>query len=180
MRSADTNETALQGASRDGILDRQARPGDIELLVFELAGVRYALDLSCVREVVRAVLITPLPEAPSVVEGVIDVRGEIVPVYDMRLRFGHPPRTLHPDDRLIVAWTGERLVALRCDRTDWIEEVQSSAVEAPQFGRSGRIAGVAKLPDGVVLIHDLAGFLEEAEKLALDEALAAHAARDAE
>lgn len=129
------------------------------------------MNLACVREILRAILITPLPEAPLVIEGVIDVRGDLVPVYDLRLRFGLPPRALHPDDRFIVAWTGDRLAALRCERTGWIEAVPADAIDRPEFASGERIAGVARLPDGVVLIHDLATFLEEAEAQDLARAL---------
>jgi purine-binding chemotaxis protein CheW len=151
----------------------QAPASPVQLLVFEIGNVRYALELRCVREIVRAVLIVPLPDAPDVVEGVIRARGEIVPVYDLRLRFGHPPRPLHPDERLVIAWTGERLVAFRCDHADRIEEVDPSAIDAPppmlQGGR--HIAGVAALPEGLALIHDLQTFLEAAERETLDTAL---------
>jgi purine-binding chemotaxis protein CheW len=154
---------------------------DIELLAFELADVRYGLPLHAVREVVRAVLITPLPDAPAVVEGVINVRGAIVPVYDLRARFQHPPRALHPDDRIVVAWTGERVIAIRAERADWIGVVPASAVDAPEAVRSGgrHVVGVAKLADGLVLIQDLAGFLAEAERTQLDAALSAADERDA-
>jgi len=158
----------------------------LELLVFELAAVRYALDLSCVREVVRAVFITPLPGAPPVVEGVISVRGELVPVYDFRARFALPPRPLHPDEVIVTAWTGERRVGFRCERTEWVRDVSRSAVEsAPGFaaGTTGRrLSGVVRLDGGLVLIHDLSAFLEEAERAVLEEALAAHgdAAADAD
>jgi purine-binding chemotaxis protein CheW len=152
----------------------------IELLVFELAGVRYGLRLACVREVVRAVLITPLPDAPAVVEGVINVRGELAPVYDLRLRFGHTPSPLRPEDQLVIAWTGSRLVALRCDRTEWIESVAADAIDpAPIEETTRRIDGIARLPDGVVLIHDLATFLDQAEAASLDHALETHSATGA-
>lgn len=144
-----------------------------EFLVFEVDAVRYGIVLADVREVVRAVLITPLPDAPAVIEGVIDVRGEIVPVYDLRLRFGRPPRALDPDEHLVMAWTGERRVAMRCDRADWIERVPHAALhEAEAITRHGRqLTGVAMLPDGLVLVHDPASFLDEAERDSLEHAL---------
>lgn len=147
---------------------------DLELLIFELSGVRYALPLREVREVVRAVWITPLPETPAVIEGAIDVRGELVPVYDLRLRFGLPARSLHSGERLIIAWTGSRVVAFRCDRTEWVESVAGSQVDSPATARAGdrHIAGVARLPDGLVLIQNLNAFLDEAEALELETALA--------
>jgi purine-binding chemotaxis protein CheW len=146
----------------------------LDLLVFELAGARYALELECVREVLRAVFITPLPAAPAVIEGIIDIRGEIVPVYDARLRFGLPARPLHPDDVLVTAWTGERRVAVRCERAEWLGGVSAAAVSdaADLQLRSSRLSGVVRLEDGLVLIHDLASFLEQAERETLDRALA--------
>ena len=163
-------------------MDKQTPPKDLELLVFELAGVRYALRLRAVREVARVVMISPLPEAPPVVEGIIDVRGELVPVYDLRARFGLPPRRLDPDERLVIAWTGSRLVAFRCERTEWIAHIDDSAmVEAGSLPGSGRhIAGVARLEDGLVLIQDLEAFLNTAEAESLDAAIAGRAERYAE
>jgi purine-binding chemotaxis protein CheW len=152
----------------------------LDLLMLELAGARYALELACVREVLRAVFITPLPGAPPVIEGVISVRGDVVPVYDLRLRFGLPARPLHPGDVLVTAWTGDRRVAIRCERTDWLECVSAAAVsDPPARGGKRHVAGIVQLEDGIVLIHDLAGFLEQAEAGALEQALAQHALRDA-
>jgi purine-binding chemotaxis protein CheW len=155
---------------------------DLELLGFDLAGVRYALPLHNVCEVLRAVLITPLPDAPDVIEGVIDVRGSIVPVYDLRARFRLPARALHPDDRIVLARTGERAVAFRAEHADLIGRMPASAIEPPERARSaGRhIAGVAKLATGIVLIQDLAAFLDDAESARLDAALSSAAAPDAE
>lgn len=150
----------------------------IDLLVFELAEAKHALPLECVREVARAVLITPVPDAPPVVEGVVDIRGEIVPVYDLRLRFGLPPRPLSPDEWLVAAWTGDRVIAFRAMKADQIIPVGRDAISerARVPGGSRHLAGVAQLEDGLVLIDDLAGFLDDAEREQLDEALARRAA----
>lgn len=149
---------------------------DLDLLVFELAAARHALPLECVREVARAVLITPLPDAPPVIEGVIDVRGDVVPVYDLRLRFGLPARALSSDEWLVTAWTGDRVVAFRADRADEIVTVGSTAIAGREAvpGQSACMAGVARLPDGMVLIDDLTAFLDAAERDILDAALSAH------
>jgi purine-binding chemotaxis protein CheW len=154
--------------------------GGLDLLVFELGELRLALDLTVVREVALAVAITPLPGAPAVVEGIIDVRGEVVPVYDVRRRLGQPASPLHPDHRLVIAWTGERLAALRCDSTGRIETVAAADVDtsSPLMQGRRRIAGVARLPDGLALIQDLAKFLEDAEQAALENALSALAAEE--
>lgn len=163
-------------------MDQPQAPTDLELLVFELAGLRYALELHTVREVARAVLIAPLPDAPPVIEGLIEVRGELVPVYDLRLRFGLEARPLSPEERLVIAWTGARLVAFRCEATGWVERVPPTRVASREavHGAGRHVAGVARLPDGLVLIQDLEQFLDDAEAARLDDALAAHAARETE
>jgi len=138
----------------------------IDVLVFELAGQRYGLAARTVRELHRAVSITPLPHAPAVVEGVIDIRGAIVPVYDLRARFGLPRCAVDPSHHLIVATVNGRAVALRVDRA--LELVRAALGDAPDVEL---FAGVATLGDGLVLVHDLERFLSRAEATALDRAL---------
>lgn len=155
----------------------------MDVLLFSLDGLRYALPTSDVIELAPAVPIVPLPGAPPIVEGVVNVHGRVVPVLDIRARFRLPPRPLALTDHVIVARIGSRAVALRVDRA-----VELAHIDEQQIEDTRRIAphveyvsGVAKLADGLVLIHDLPTFLEEAEAAALDAALAgtASAAGDA-
>lgn len=145
----------------------------LETLVFTLAAERFALPLCDVHEVVRAVAIRSLPRAPAVVEGIIDLRGELVPVFDLRARFRLPPKPLAPGDHLLVAQAGTRKVALRVDQALALERLASvSPEQEPNLPRElGLVAGVARSDDGLVLIHDLRSFLNEAEALELDHAL---------
>ena len=149
-------------------------PPPREVLLFTLEGQRYALPMQDVRELVRAVRLTPLPQAPAVVEGLLDLRGELLPVLDMRRRFRLPARPLSTSDHLVIAQAGARRVALRVDRAEGL-----LALEPGQFDSSprelpgvGYVAGALKLPDGLVLLHDLRTFLSQAEALELEEALA--------
>jgi purine-binding chemotaxis protein CheW len=152
--------------------------GAAAVLVFLLDDVRCALPLDVVREVVRAVRITPLPTAPDVVEGVIDVRGDIVPVLDLRARLGLDARSVSPDHVLILAEAGGRTIAVRADRVEWIAEAEADAgelVEPERIARGiGYLAGVARTREGMVMVHDLAAFLRQGEAEALEAALAAH------
>jgi purine-binding chemotaxis protein CheW len=145
-----------------------------EVLVFEVAGQRYALPTRDVRELVRAVAITLLPDAPAVIEGVVNVRGCVLPVLDVRARFGLPARDLDPSDHFIVASAGKRGVILRVDRATHIAFVDATSVQPPEsLGVSGGyVAGVAKIEGGLVLIHDVATFLSAAESESLETALA--------
>ena len=150
----------------------------LEVVVFEIGGQLYGLPASDVRELLRAVAIVPLPRAPAVVEGVINLRGQVVPVLDIRSRFRLPPRPLAPADHLIIARAGERLVALRVDRATDLVRLRTADVEDAKGLVPGAeyVAWVAKVPDNLVLIHDLRTFLSRAEAAALDEALPAPAA----
>jgi purine-binding chemotaxis protein CheW len=150
-----------------------AGPRTREVLVFEIEGQRYGLPTADVRELVRAVAITPLPHAPSVIEGVVDVRGSVLPVLDMRARFGLPARPLDLSDHFVVASAGPRGVILRVDRATHLALVDEASVQPPHtLGPSATyVAGVARLEGGLVVIHDLTTFLSAAEAASLDEAL---------
>lgn len=144
-----------------------------DLLVFALGELRFAIPASAVVEVVRVVASAALPGAPAIVEGVINVRGTLVPVLDIRARFGLPPVAVDPDQHLIVARAGARSVALRVDRALDLMTVAKDAVEAVEHVAPGTplVAGVARLPDGVLVIHDLERFLRLDEGRPLDVAL---------
>jgi purine-binding chemotaxis protein CheW len=143
----------------------------VDVLVFLLGRQRYGLIGADVHQVVRAVTIAPLPQAPAIVEGVINLRGALVPVLDIRTRIRPPAMPLAITDQLIVAAAGKRLVALRVDGTLDLIAIDPALIEdpSPLMARTDLVAGVAKLPDGLVLIHDLRAFLSEAEAEALDE-----------
>ena len=148
-----------------------------EVLVFEVGGQTYGLPIADVRELVRAVAITPLPNAPAVIEGVVNVRGRVLPVLDIRARFRLPAKPLDPSDHFVVASAGARGVILRVDGATHLALVDETSIQAPEtLGPSATyVAGVARLEDGLVLIHDLATFLSAAEAASLDEALRAPA-----
>lgn len=148
------------------------------LLLFALDELRFALPLSQVRETVRAVAITPLAGAPGVVEGIVDVRGTVVPVLDLRARFRLPPREVALSDHLILADAGGRLVALRVDRALDVQVVDDDALTPTSTSEAAfaHLAGVARLADGMVLVSDLEAFLTQGESEALAAALAAPAA----
>lgn len=153
---------------------RSGSEGTLSLLIFLLGSARFGLKTGDVQEIVRAVAIAPLPKAPAIVEGVINIRGRIVPVLDIRSRFGLAPKPLHPDQHFIIAQGGARLVALRVDRAAELLSVSADAIELPGQSTPGveYVAGIARLPDGLVVIHDLDAFLSLDEGWAVDAAMA--------
>jgi purine-binding chemotaxis protein CheW len=136
-------------------------------VVFSLDVARYALPLAAVERVVRAAQLTPLPLAPSVVLGVIDIAGEVLPVFNMRARFRLPERPLHPSDQFLIAHTAQRTVVLAIDAALGIIERPATDLAAD----SAHILGVIRSEDGLVLIHDLEKFLSANEASALSRAM---------
>jgi len=147
----------------------------VVILIFELGGMRLGLPSADVRELHRAVAPVVLPKPPPMIEGIINVRGSIVPVLDVRARFRLPPSAPSHTDHMILAHAGERLVALRVDRALDVVHVDPQQLEGPEaaWKEVARVAGVAKLHDGLVLIQDLATFLDAAERETLDDAVSA-------
>jgi purine-binding chemotaxis protein CheW len=151
----------------------------VELLVFEIGGHRYALPAPEVREVVRAVTIVPLPDAPPLIEGIINVRGHVVPVLDVRARLGLARRPISPADHLILATAGDGVVALRVDRVLDLARIPTADIDdAHALVPDARsMSGIAKLSDGLVLIQDPRGFLDPSGHAALDASLRSAAPR---
>jgi len=144
-----------------------------QLVVFTLDHQDYALPLNSVVRVIHAVEITNLPKAPNIISGIINVKGQIIPVVDIRKRFGLTPRELNPDDQLIIADTRKRQVALLVDQVNGIQNISSrqqiDTKEIMPFAEY--IMGVVKIENELILIYDLEQFLNLNEELELERAL---------
>lgn len=145
----------------------------VQLIVFRLDERRYALPLEMVDRVVRAAEVTPLPKAPAIVLGAINVRGRVLPVLNVRRRFAMPEREIRPEDWFLLAHTDRRELALVIDHSDGV-----IACSPDDINLSTRIVpglepfpGVMRLDDGLVLIHDLEKFLSLDETRALEDAM---------
>lgn len=143
------------------------------LLIFVLDGQRYALPLESVIRVVRAAALTPLPQAPDVVLGILDLQGDIIPVINLRRRFRLPERAVGADDQFVVARTPRRTLALCVDSSHGLTEAIPESVVAAETIVDGAafLSGVTRTPDGLVLIHDLDTLLFPQEEELIDQAL---------
>ena len=152
-----SNEQPLPNQEWQPTEEAKSKAWEVEFLIFEVAGQRHGLPLSYVREVLQAVTVTALPGAPAYVEGVINVRGSVFPVIDLRAQLGLPPKPMEHTDHFIVASVDDRTVAVRVDRA--VELVRLNHGDVGGVNQLGSappcVSGVAKLRDGLVLIHDL-------------------------
>lgn len=145
------------------------------LLTFRLDEHTFALPLEQAERAVRAVAVTPLPQAPAIVRGVVNVGGRIVPIIDLRRRFGLPEHDIEPADQLLFARTASRPLAMIVDEVLGVitcEEKNFVPIDGIVAG-TGYLRGIAKSPRGMILIHDLDTFLSLEEEQALDHAVAA-------
>lgn len=142
----------------------------LEVLVFEVGGRHYGVPSSQVQEITQAVASMPVPEASPLVEGVINLRGDVVPVVDPRHRLQLPAKDPEPGDHLVIGWAGSRRIALRVDRALELARLDAGAVErARELLPSAEFApDIAKLPEGLLLVHDFGSFLSTTHAAALD------------
>lgn len=157
---------------RRGLTVEMSEP--MQLVVFRLDGQRYALPLAAVERIVHAVEVTPLPGAPAIVLGAIDVQGRVLPVLNVRRRFLLPEREVGLADQFLIARTARRALALVIDEAQGVIELPESAViDAAQIVPGlEQFQGLVRLDGGLVLIHDLEKFLSLDEASALDGAKA--------
>ena len=128
-----------------------------KLFLFKLDEQRYALDFSSVERVARIVEITPLPKAPEIVLGVVDVQGRILPVLDLRKAFHLPEREISLNDQLIIAGNKGLDITLLTQEVLGVAECTDPDVVAPEsiFPGIEFVRGVAELGGRVVMICDL-------------------------
>ena len=144
----------------------------LTVLIFEVDGHRYGLDASQIIEVVRAVQPGRLAQAPDIVEGIINVRGRLAVVVDLRARFELTRRPIVPSDVLLLSEINGRLYALRADATLELQTVEASQLADSETAGGSFARGGLTTADGVLVLCDLKAFLDEAEQLSLSRALA--------
>jgi len=162
-------------------LNQNDQGGDaqLQLVTFEVASEEFAVDILAVQEINRMMDLTRVPQAPAEVEGVINLRGKIIPVLDLRKRFGFKVQTATEQSRIVVVEVGGRVLGFIVDRVHEVLRISRSIVEpAPAMVSSidsDFIAGVGKLDDRLLILLDL-GRLFGAQAEAVDQALTAAAA----
>jgi purine-binding chemotaxis protein CheW len=127
-----------------------------QFLVFGLNGNRFAISLNFVQRVVRVVEITPVPEPPAGMRGVINVEGQIIPVIDLRHQLHLPEAEIMVSDYLIMVHNPKGRMALLVNEVLWIiERADHEIIPAGNiFPGLGHIRGAVKVGDEIVLLPD--------------------------
>lgn len=134
----------------------------VRLLVFRLNDREHALPLEHVVEVFRMVAVTPLPEAPPWMLGVMNVRGRVIPLIDLRVRLGMPPREPDLSTPIVVVETGGATAGLVADEVVEVLALPDEAVEPPDrsAGSTRVVSSLARLGDRLVLVLDTEALCE--------------------
>jgi len=148
----------------------------IQIVLFYLDELKYGLPLANVERVVPALHVSPLPNAPEIVLGAVNIYGEIIPVVDLRKRFSLPPRDTELSDKLILAITTSRKIAFFADEVEGVSSVDEKNIVMGEnvYPSLPSVQGVIGTEDGIVIIHDINLFLSLDEvavlKLAVERA----------
>ena len=147
---------------------------DYQVVGFRIGNETYGVRIGSVREIVRVPEITSVPNAPDAIEGVINLRGKIIPVMDLRKRFGI--EAVQPDkkNRILVVELENKLLGLIVSSASEVLKIPPSEIAAPGTvfaeGESSYVTGVGKLKGRLIILLDIARLLRQPECKRLEEA----------
>ena len=147
----------------------------LQLVGFTLGDEDFGVDILSVQEINRVTEITKIPSTPDFVKGVINLRGNVIPVIDLRSRLGMPEREHDKQTRIIVADVDDRTVGLVVDAVSEVIRMDANLVEPPPeiivgAGDKGRyIKGVGKLDDKLLMLLDINSMFSKQEQEQLSE-----------
>ena len=141
--------------------------GEMQLVTFRIGDEEFGVDILAVQEIIRMLQITMVPRAPFFIEGVINLRGKVIPVINMRTRFNKPSLEHNADTRIVVMELGQKIVGFLVDAVSEVLRIPTNTVEAapPVVAGIGSeyIKGVGKLDDRLLILLDLEHLLGEVD-----------------
>ena len=145
---------------------------ELQLVVFRLAREEYGLPITKVQEINRLVPITKLPQTPAFMEGIINLRGRIIPVIDLRKRFQLEISSYNDDSRIIIVEVDGQTVGIIVDSVTEVVRLAAISVEPPPptFILDARyIQGVGKLDDRLLILLEIDRILTSQETITLKQ-----------
>ncbi len=144
----------------------------MQVVSFKLGSEEYGVDIAQVQEINRMVAVTHVPRAPQFMEGVINLRGQLIPIIDLRTRFGMSRAEHTKNTRIVVTEIGAKRVGMVVDSVSEVLRLPVEQVEpAPEMltgADTEYIRGVGKIEDRLIILLDLARIISGAEKHELD------------
>jgi len=140
---------------------------EIQVACFRLGDDLYAVDIMRIREIIRPQKLTLLPRTPAFVEGIINLRGAVIPVIDMRRRFGLPPRPIVHTSRLLIVTIAEQLIGLVVDDVTEVLTVPVRDIKPPPKVAGGvgaeYLIGICLAKESLIILLNLDRILTDSE-----------------
>jgi purine-binding chemotaxis protein CheW len=131
----------------------------VQVATFHIGAEEYGVDISQIQEIIRMVEITHVPRTPEFMEGVINLRGQLIPIVDLRTRFGMPRVEPTKDTRIIVTDIGTKRVGIVVDSASEVLHIPLESIEEPPEMIAGIgadfLQGVGKMNDRLIILLDL-------------------------
>jgi purine-binding chemotaxis protein CheW len=147
---------------------------ELQVVGFRIGEETFGVRIGSVREIVRVPEITTVPNAQETIEGVINLRGKIIPVVDLRKRFGQVEITADKKNRILVVELETKLVGLIVNSASEVLKIPPSEIESPGSmfadGESSYVTGVGKLKGRLIILLDIGKLLHRPEFKKLEEA----------
>ena len=142
-----------------------------QLVVFELAGESYGIDIAAVESIIKMQTITQLPQAPFYVKGVTNLRGNVLPVIDLRLRFGLDAQEYSRQTRIIIVTMGTLKVGVVVDAVSEVLRVPEESIgglpPVVNTVNSAFLKGIVRLEDRLIILLELGKVLDFEEQQSL-------------
>ena len=162
---------SLPSRSGERKSEREAHGTDLlQLVSFHLDSEEFGLEILKVQEIIRIQDLTRVPNSPAFVEGVLNLRGKVIPVVSLRKRFGLAPRDYDKDTRIVVTEVGGAIVGFVVDSVSEVLRISPETVEpAPRLGKVKQefISGVGKLDNRLLILLNVERIMTEEETLEL-------------
>src|SRR5512140_683897 len=145
---------------------------EIQIACFRLGDDLYAADIMRIREIIRPQKLTSLPKSPSFVEGVLNLRGTVIPVIDLRKRFDFPVADLDKNTRLLIVTVGKQLLGLEVDEVTEVITIHVTDIKPPPQVVKGvsaeYLVGVCLAKESLIMLLNLDKILTDRESSELN------------
>ena len=164
----------MAAEATSSFLTQSSVKGERQLVAFSLGTETYGVDIATVKEIIPLQRIVTVPRAPSFVEGIINLRGRVIPVLDLRRHFGFEQKKGDPNQRIVLVETETESIGVIVDSVSSVLRIPEDAVEPPSSVIVGPeieyIIGIAKVDKDLIVLLDLTKIISDAEKKMLKEA----------
>jgi purine-binding chemotaxis protein CheW len=149
------------------------KTGELQIVSFRVDDKDYAVEISKIIEIIYYRAATPLPQSPEFIEGVVDLRGTVIPVLDLKKRLRLSSKTPASPNHILIVRFGDKMVGIVVDEVKEVLQIEEGQIQSPQTfikgGGSKHLRGVCKVRDQLIFILSMDTLLSDNEQAQLQE-----------